>query len=249
MISKKNICYAHTIKEHKYSYLDLYLPNDDIRAVFVYFHLGGIEGGSKNETLEPLNLLTEKGIAVVYADYRLYPDASYPDFITDAAEAVDWVMNHLDIFRNCKNIFIGGSSAGSYLAMMLYFNKSCLAKYGLSCKDFSGFIFDAGQPTAHYNVLRERNIDSRKAIIDETVPMYYIEEYSKEPPVLILVADHDLPCRYEQNMLLISTMKNFNYPENIISYRLMENSEHCSYNQDSEFGDIVLNFIDDLTVV
>ena len=79
--------------------------------------------------------------------------------------------------------------------------------------------------------------------------MYYIEEYSKEPPVLILVADHDLPCRYEQNMLLISTMKNFNYPENIISYRLMENSEHCSYNQDSEFGDIVLNFIDDLTVV
>ena len=45
----ENIC--HCDIQHPRHYLDLYLPDSEEFDVFVYFHGGGLEGGSKDNTL------------------------------------------------------------------------------------------------------------------------------------------------------------------------------------------------------
>ena len=68
--------------------LDVYIPNEDAFPVFVYFHGGGLEVGDKAEKFI-LNLV-EYGVGVVSANYRIYPNAAYPEFIEDGAATVAW---------------------------------------------------------------------------------------------------------------------------------------------------------------
>ena len=111
--------------------LDIYLPECDKFSVFVYFHGGGLEADDKIKA-EPLaKYLTKHGIAVVSANYRMYPCAVYPEFIQDAAAAVSWTKKHIGEYGDCQGIFVGGSSAGAYLSMMLCFDKRYLAPYAL----------------------------------------------------------------------------------------------------------------------
>ena len=151
--------------------LDIYLPEADTFDVFLYFHGGGLTKGSKSSaSASHQKYLTDCGIAFVSADYRLFPEAKYPDFITDAAVCSDWVLENLPKYGNCRRFFLGGSSAGGYLSMMLCFDSRRLEAVGRSPDDFAGFIHDAGQPTAHYQCLEERGLDKRRVIVDESAP-------------------------------------------------------------------------------
>ncbi len=239
MIVKKDICYAKA--QHNKGFLDIYLPETTVEKVMIYFHGGGLEAGNKE--LPHVERYTDRNIAVVCPNYRIYPDAKYPEFIEDAAEAVAYIKNNLNLVDNCDDIYIGGSSAGGYLSLMLYFDEKYLAKYGLSVNDFSGFIHDAGQPTTHFNVLRERGIDSRRVVIDEAAPIYHIEEYVKKPKMMIFVSEKDIYNRLEQTTLLISTLKDFHYPTELVTYHYMENYGHCEYKGDRVFCDLICNFI------
>ena len=53
--------------------LDIYLPDCESFPVFVYFHGGGIEGGSKDMGEQIPKELTDNGICFVSAEYRMYP--------------------------------------------------------------------------------------------------------------------------------------------------------------------------------
>lgn len=55
--------------------------------------------------------LTERGIAVVSANYRMYPNANYPDFICDVAQAVAWTSEYMRKELDCKRLYVGGSAA------------------------------------------------------------------------------------------------------------------------------------------
>ena len=57
----------------------------------MYFHGGGLEAGHNESARHFAPYLIGRGICVVSAAYRMYPDAHYPDFIEDAAETVAWV--------------------------------------------------------------------------------------------------------------------------------------------------------------
>lgn len=215
----------------------------------MYFHGGGLEHGDKAHEKYRVFFenMTENGIAVVSANYRMYPQAKYPDFLVDAAEAVAWVYRNINDYGTVTNIFVGGSSAGGYISQMLCFDDSWLAEHGLRPKDFGGFIHDAGQPTCHFNVLRERGIDTRRVIIDASAPLYHVKADQDYPPMLIIVSDNDMENRYEQTMLLVSTLAHFGYAEKV-AHKVM-NGKHCAYVKDidengkSVFGQIVIPFI------
>ena len=38
--------------------------------------------------------LASRGFVTVIADYRLYPEVKYPDFLADSARAVRWACDH-----------------------------------------------------------------------------------------------------------------------------------------------------------
>ena len=230
--------------------LDIYLPEKDTFSVFVFFHGGGLEAKDKITAEPSARVLTKRNIAVVSANYRMYPSAVYPEFIRDAAAAVAWTKAHISEYGKCEKIFVGGSSAGGYLSMMLCFDKKYLAPYGIAPTDIDGFIHDAGQPTCHFSVLRERGLDPRRVIIDESSMIYHIGNEPQYPPMLFIVSDNDMVNRYEQVMLAISTMKHFGYdsPE----LKVMHGG-HCEYvlevddNGECRFGYIVAEYIEKLS--
>ena len=108
--------------------LDLYLPDERDFPIFIYFHGGGLEHGDKGNAGSPLmaSYLTQRGVALASANYRMYPEAKYPEFIEDAAQAVAWVKQHIAEYGGNDKIYVGGSSAGGYISMMLCFDKKYL---------------------------------------------------------------------------------------------------------------------------
>ena len=138
---------------------------------------------------------SSRGIAVVSANYRMYPAAKYPQYIEDTAKAVAWGLTHIREW-------------------------------------IDGYIFDAGQPTVHYNILRERGIDPKSVRVDEAAPIYYLEGEQvrvKKQFFLIMVSDNDIPGRREQNELMIQTMKTHQYEDFQIDYRIIKGYAHTEY--------------------
>ena len=240
-----DICYS----ERSGQLLDIYLPDADVFPVFLYFHGGGLTGGDKTNTKVFLNYLASHGIAAVSANYRLYPNASYPDFLRDAAEAAAWVKRHMGEYGKVTDLYIGGSSAGGYISQMLCFDRKWLGEYGLNPMDFAGFVHDAGQPTCHFNVLKERGLDSRRVIVDEYSPLFYVGADETYPAMLIIVSDNDMENRYEQTLLLNATLKHFGHSDNV--QLTVMNGKHCAYigmvDEDgmSVFGKLIEAFIND----
>ena len=176
----------------------------------------------------------------------MYPTARFPEFIMDAASAVAWVYKNINTYGKCDEFYVGGSFAGGYLSMMLCFDPKYLSPHGISPTDLNGFVHDAGQPTSHFNILRERGIDSRRVIVDETAPLFHVGRNTSYPPMLFIVSDNDMQNRYEQTLLMMSTLKHFEHSN--ATLKIM-NGEHCQYvsqideNSNSVFGKIVFDFI------
>lgn len=243
----RDIAYMDTMSAR--ALLDLYLPEQRVFDLLIYFHGGGLESGDKSEPMESLDALVEAGIAVVRANYRLYPKARYPEFIEDAAAAAAWVKTHIAEYGICRSIYVGGSSAGAYLAMMLCFDKQYLSAYGIHPADFAGFIFDAGQPTVHFNVLAEHSLDARRVVVDEAAPLYHVGAPEGRPPVLITVAENDMPGRLEQVQLLRTTLLQFGWSPERALYRFLAGHTHCDYITEPIFTEIILQFIADTKTI
>lgn len=228
--------------------LDLLLPEGEVKAVLVYFHGGGLDAGDYKQIWYFPPYLTDRGIAIATVDYRMYPEVSYPDFIEDCADAVLWAKQNAKEYGLSDKLFVGGSSAGGYLSMMLCFCDDFYEKRGLKQSDITGYIHDSGQPTAHFNVLKYKGIDSRRVIVDDTAPLYHIGKAKEYPPMIFTVADDDMEGRLEQTEVVISTLKHFEYDQNKIEYRILHGT-HCSHlrtadqNGDNIAGKFMYEFI------
>ena len=241
----ENVCYG--TRSERDHLCDIYLPDDKKDfATFVYFHGGGITGGCKGGIQPFVKTLVDAGYAVVKANYRLYFEASYPDFIDDAALCVSYIMNNIEEYGgNKEKIVVGGSSAGGYITMMLAFDSFFLSRYGKRPNQIAGWVFDAGQPTTHFNVLKERGIDTRAVIVDRAAPLFHIRQYSGLNPMIIFAADNDMPGRLEQTHLMIKTLDMFVYPKDNVVFEYMEGYSHCKYTGQQIFADKVLAFMED----
>ena len=227
-------------------HLDLFLPETESFDLFIYFHGGGLTSCSHKGYDKHASYFVDKNIAFASVEYRLYPNAKFPDFIEDAAKSVKWLKDNISTYGKCNKILVGGSSAGGYLSMMLCFDKKYLNAVGLNPTDIDGYIHDAGQPTTHFNVLKEYGYDYRRVIVDEKSPMYYVGTEEKYSPMLFLVSTNDMPCRYEQIMTMVKTLEYFGHKDNI--YLEVPEGKHCEHtwkideNGESIFTNYVVKF-------
>ncbi len=236
---------------HPQQRLDIHLPDEGAAfPVFIYFHGGGFERGDKAvEKLTPFyRYMTEKGIAVVTCNYRMYPEAKYPEFIEDGAEAVAWVKARFGEYAKMEQLFVGGSSAGGHLSMILCFDKRWLAAHGISPLEIDGFLHDAGQPTCHFRMLKERGIDPKRILVDEAAPLYHVGTDEKYPRMKFIVSDDDMKNRYEETMLMLSALEKFGHTAPEVTSQVMH-GKHCGYLGavdevgESVFGKICAGFI------
>ncbi len=236
----------YTTCNHDECKLDLYIPkNKPTFKTVIFIHGGGLESGDKNDHEEIGKILAKQGIAFVSPGYRKFPNVDYPTFIEDASKAVKWVKDNIQNYGKSSDIFLGGHSAGAYLAMMLAFDTKYLNKVNMHPNDLSGFIFASGQPTTHMNVLKYRGFDDKKVVIDETAALYHVDQMSHNKPMLIIVTDDDIPIRLEQTQLFVSALKFWKY--NNVDFKIMENEDHCSYlvNKDKNDQYPIVNMINE----
>lgn len=240
---------SYSTMDHPLQKLDVYLPDaGNSFPVFVYFHGGGFERGDKAGRIFCFRHLTALGIAVVSANYRLYPEAKYPDFIEDGAEVVAWVKQNFSRYGEMQSLYVGGSSAGAHLSMVLCFDERWLGKHGIRPVDIQGFVHDAGQPACHFNMLKERGIDPRRIVVDEAAPLFYVGMAEEYPPMKFVVSDDDMKNRYEETMLMISALRTYGHTEPQVSLQVMH-GKHCAYGRTADgdgksvFGKLIAEFI------
>lgn len=185
--------------------LDIYYPkNTKNFATIVWFHGGGLTGGSKEIPAD----LKEKGIAIIGVGYRLSPKVNSPVFIEDAAAALAWAFQHIQQFGgNTNKIFVSGLSAGGYLANMLALDKKWMAKYNIDANNLAGLISVTGQAITHFTIREEKGIAPTQAVIDALAPITYVR--NDAPPILLITGDRELELfgRYEENAYFMRMLK------------------------------------------
>lgn len=189
--------------------LDWYLPDENGFDTILWFHGGGMEAGDRKGGAALADHAVKAGYAFVSVEYSMYPTARYPEFIVDAAQSVKHVQKRLPEVGGSGRIIITGQSAGAYLTMMLCMNPAYLRNFGVDMDGILAFVSDSAQQTVHYNVLRERGMDSRLERLDDAAPMYYACMNRVEKPLLMIYYENDFPCRPEQNILMYTSLKRF----------------------------------------
>lgn len=190
---------------HERCVLDLYYP-EKVKgfATIVWFHGGGLTGGSK----EIPQALKDKGVCVVGVNYRLYPGVKAPGYIEDAAAAVAWVFNNIKSYGGDSSlIFISGHSAGGYLTLMIGLDKKWLNADGINANNIAGLIPFSGQAITHFTVRKERGIPETQPVVDDLAPLFHVR--ADAPPLLLITGDRELELlgRYEENAYLARMMK------------------------------------------
>lgn len=185
--------------------LDIYYPEKmkDFPTV-IWFHGGGLSGGSKFIPTELLN----SGLAVIAVNYRLLPKCSLTDCIEDAAAAVAWTFQEIEKYGGDKQkIFVSGHSAGGYLTNMVGMDKKWLQAYAIDADSIAGLIPFSGHAISHFAYRQQKGMKDTQPSIDEFAPLYYVRPDA--PPLVIVSGDREMEMlgRYEENAYFWRMMK------------------------------------------
>lgn len=129
--------------------LDVYRPTQPAPAggwpVVVFFYGGSWNTGQRADYAFVGEALASRGMLALVADYRLYPQVRYPDFLRDCAAALAWGLDQAAALGgNPKQVYVMGHSAGAYNAAMLALDTRWLAATGHMPRELAGFIGLAG---------------------------------------------------------------------------------------------------------
>lgn len=172
--------------------LDIYRPAPAIShaPVVVFFYGGSWNNGSKDDYGFVGEALASRGIVVVIADYRLYPQVRYPAFLQDGAQAVAWTYQHIAEYgADPSQLYVMGHSSGAYNASMLALDARWLNEVGLSPAIFKGWIGLAGP----YDFLPIENRDVQPVFFfpDSPPESQPINHVSRDAPPSLLIASTD----------------------------------------------------------
>ena len=102
--------------------MDIYIPaaGPTPAPLVVFFYGGGWRSGSRSSYAFVGRALAACGMMVAIPDYRVWPEAGFPDFLKDASAAVTVAREEARRRgANPAKLFLMGHSAGAYIAAML----------------------------------------------------------------------------------------------------------------------------------
>ncbi len=129
--------------------LDIYTPTATPPAqgwpVVVFIYGGSWNSGERAQYKFVAEALAARGVLTLVADYRLYPEVRYPDFLSDSAQALAYGLDHAaQLGGDPKRVFVMGHSAGGYNAAMLTLDARWLKATGHGPNELAGWIGLAG---------------------------------------------------------------------------------------------------------
>lgn len=151
--------------------LDVYRPARAAppggHPLVVFFYGGSWNQGDRADYRFVGEALASRGIVAVVADYRLYPEVRYPDFLSDSAGALAFALAQARrLGGDPKRVFVMGHSAGGYNAAMLALDGRWLAAQGRSPTELAGWIGLAGA----YDFYPMGNPDARPVFFHPNYP-------------------------------------------------------------------------------
>lgn len=129
--------------------LDVYRPRavaaQEARPVVIFFYGGSWRRGDKESYRFVGEYLSRLGFIAVVADYRLFPEVTFPGFVDDGAAVVGWAMREATrLGGDPRRIFAMGHSAGAHIAVLLALEPRYLAAQGLTPDRIAGVIGISG---------------------------------------------------------------------------------------------------------
>jgi acetyl esterase/lipase len=105
----------------KRNLLDVYHRRDRPQGcpILIYLHGGAWVTGKKNQGQPISYYFASQGWVCVVPNYRLCPDATFPDPLVDVKRVIAWAREHADEYGADPNtVFIAGGSAGGHLSAL-----------------------------------------------------------------------------------------------------------------------------------
>ncbi len=227
MLTHKDIAYG----DHPQQTLRVYEPEnnrDTPMPVMLQIHGGGwMLGYSEHQALPLRDKLVSAGWIFVVINYRLSPDAKFPDPLIDCKQALKWIQEHIENYGGDPNFVIcTGGSAGGHLASLLAltdnkykeklqpgFETSTLPNIR-ACIPFYG-VYDFTDKYNHrqsvpLEAFLEKNImpssmKTDKAIWQLASPIHQLHE--DRPPFLVIQGDLDTLAFAEEAQSFVKDAK------------------------------------------
>jgi acetyl esterase/lipase len=184
--------------------LDVYpAQNSKAAPVVIFIHGGSWRHGRKDQYFFAADAFLRFGYTVVLPDYIKHPspEARYPAFIEDGAQAIAWVKANIREYNgDPDNIFLAGHSAGAHTAAMLATDGRFLNAVGLSEQDIKGVAGIAGP----YSFIPDWYVTQEVFGPPENYPLMDALNYvdGSEPSTLLLHSSADTQVgQYNQEKL------------------------------------------------
>lgn len=137
---RKNLQYGSEKRQE----LDIYEPAeiDDDTEIVLFIYGGGWESGDKGIHKFIGRAWARHNFIVILPNYRLAPEATYPDQLRDIVRSIKWLQDNYEEFSD--KFYLAGHSAGAHLASLTGFSDRWLAEAQLGSANILGFILLAG---------------------------------------------------------------------------------------------------------
>lgn len=216
----RNLAYG----DHPRQQLDVYVPSNMTGSapVMMFFYGGSWQKGSKDEYRFVGQAFAAKGYVVVIADYRLYPEVHFPEFMHDAAKALRWAHENIAGYGgDPENLFLAGHSAGGYIATMLTVNPRYIREAGGATSWIRGSIGIAG-PYDFLPFTDPKIKDIFSKMPDRlTQPIHFVKAHL--PPILLLTGDADEDVLPRNSLNLAAKLQRY---QNEVTVKTYPNVAH-----------------------
>ena len=189
--------------------LDVYTPKDlkGTAPVLFFIYGGGWNHGDRGDYQFVGNAFASRGFVVVIADYRLYPEVKYPDFLDDCAEALRWTQDNIVRYGGDPGrLFLAGHSAGAYNAVMLALDNSFLHDYGVTMP-IKGVAALSGPYNFYpFEYSEVQNTFGSAPNPEGTQPVNLVS--NDDPPMFLASGTNDPIVRMQNTQVLAQTLRN-----------------------------------------
>lgn len=160
--------------------------------IIIFGYGGGWSSGARDHYGFAGRALASLGYVTVIPDYRLYPQARFPDFVEDFAAAVAWTHDNVGMIGgDADRLFLAGHSAGAYNVMMVALDRQWLGRHGKQADIVKGVAALAGPYDFHpFDVDASRNSFGEYPKPHMTQPVNFAR--GDGPPLLLLTGSDDV---------------------------------------------------------